>query len=102
MSLEDKHLTCRDCGQEFLFTAGEQEFYQMKGLLHEPGRCPSCRAVYKRDRGIGGDRAAREYHDTVCAECGNPARVPFVPRNDRPVYCSTCFDRVRAASLSSF
>ena len=22
--------------------------------------------------------------------------VPFQPRNDRPVYCSTCFDKVKA------
>ncbi len=30
-------------------------------------------------------------HEVVCAECGGPALVPFLPRNDRPVYCSTCF-----------
>jgi CxxC-x17-CxxC domain-containing protein len=98
LSLAEKTLTCRDCGQEFPFTIGEQEFFQAKGLLHEPGRCPSCRVLYKRERGLGADRPAREYHDTVCAECGQPARVPFVPRNERPVYCSSCFDKVRAAS----
>lgn len=96
MSLADKTLTCRDCSSEFLFTIGEQQFFQSKGLEHEPGRCPSCRSAYKRDRGMA-DAAPREYHDTVCAECGRPARVPFVPRNSRPVYCSTCFDQVRAA-----
>jgi CxxC-x17-CxxC domain-containing protein len=55
--------------------------------------------VYKRERGLATDRPIREYHDTVCAECGQPARVPFVPRNDRPVYCSPCFDKVRAANF---
>jgi len=40
----DKTLTCRDCGIEFTFTAGEQEFYQAKGLVNEPGRCPECRS----------------------------------------------------------
>jgi CxxC-x17-CxxC domain-containing protein len=99
VSLTDKTLTCRDCGEEFLFTGGEQEFFQSKGLLHEPGRCPSCRANYKRERGMTSDRPVREYHDTVCADCGRPARVPFVPRNDRPVYCSSCYDKVRAASV---
>jgi CxxC-x17-CxxC domain-containing protein len=97
--LDDKTIICRDCGSEFLFTSGEQQFYQSKGLVNEPGRCPSCRALYKRERGLGSDRPVREYHETVCAECGQPARVPFLPRNDRPVYCSSCFDRVRAASF---
>jgi len=98
LSLADKTLVCRDCEQEFLFTLGEQEFYQSKGLEHEPGRCPSCRAIFKRERGLGFDRPVREYHETICAECGHPARVPFVPRNERPVYCSSCFDKVRAAN----
>ena len=40
---EDKTLQCRECNQEFIFSAGEQEFYQQKGLLNEPGRCPTCR-----------------------------------------------------------
>lgn len=99
MSVEDKTLVCRDCGMEFLFTVGEQQFFQSKGLEHEPGRCPSCRVAYKRERGIGSDQPIREYHETICAECGRPARVPFVPRNDRPVYCSMCFDQVRAANV---
>ncbi|MBQ1771968.1 MAG: zinc-binding protein, partial [Clostridia bacterium] len=29
----------------------------------------------------------------VCAECGKPTKVPFQPRNDRPVYCSECFQK---------
>ncbi len=98
MNLADKTLTCRDCSSEFLFTTGEQQFFQSKGLQHEPGRCPSCRAEYKRERGLAASQP-REYHETVCAECGQPARVPFLPRNERPVYCSSCFDRVRAGSL---
>ena len=38
MSFQDKVLTCRDCGKEFLFTAGEQSFYAEKGFEHEPTR----------------------------------------------------------------
>ena len=37
-----------------------------------------------------------DLHAAVCAECGGQALVPFLPRNDRPVYCSNCFDKVRA------
>ena len=30
-----------------------------------------------------------------CASCGKEARVPFKPREDRPVYCSECFAKMR-------
>lgn len=39
----DMELICRSCGEKFIFTAGEQEFYADKGFLHEPTRCPRCR-----------------------------------------------------------
>jgi CxxC-x17-CxxC domain-containing protein len=90
----DKTLRCRECGQDFTFTAGEQEFYAQKGLLNEPGRCPTCRAA-RRSGGGRGERGPREMHTIVCAECGSEAEVPFLPRNDKPVYCSACFDRMR-------
>ncbi|MCH5166008.1 MAG: zinc-ribbon domain-containing protein [Clostridiales bacterium] len=48
--MTDKVLTCRDCGKEFTFTAGEQEFYAEKGFEHEPTRCPECRKAYKAKR----------------------------------------------------
>jgi CxxC-x17-CxxC domain-containing protein len=51
---QDRTLTCRDCGQQFSFTAGEQEFYQTRGLTNEPGRCPECRRARKQQRGEGG------------------------------------------------
>ena len=46
--MSDKTLTCRDCGNEFVFTEGEQEFYQEKGFENEPTRCPSCRKAKKQ------------------------------------------------------
>lgn len=96
MSFADKVLTCRDCGASFIWTAGEQEFYLQKGLMNEPGRCPSCRAARKAGQVSGGAlRGRREMHPAVCAECGAETMVPFVPRGDKPVYCSTCFDRIR-------
>ncbi|HZU04598.1 MAG TPA: zinc-ribbon domain containing protein [Chloroflexota bacterium] len=100
MAFADKVLVCRGCGREFVFTAGEQQFYQAKGLLHEPARCPECRAARKAARGAeaGEARPRREMHPVVCAACGADTLVPFLPRGDRPVYCSACFARLRGSS----
>lgn len=91
----DKTLICRDCGVTFVFTAGEQSFYQEKGLVHDPQRCTACRAARRRERT---GQPPREMHQVVCAECGAQTMVPFLPRQDRPVYCSTCFDKARLQS----
>ncbi|WP_295579789.1 zinc-ribbon domain containing protein [uncultured Oscillibacter sp.] len=86
---QDKIIVCKDCGQEFTFTASEQEFFAEKGFTNEPQRCKPCRDARK-----GGSRGgAREMFDAVCANCGKPCKVPFQPRDDRPVYCSDCFRR---------
>lgn len=47
--MEDKTLTCKDCGAEFTFTAREQEFFKEKGFS-EPQRCPECRRRKKEQR----------------------------------------------------
>lgn len=102
MSYADKTLTCRDCGQTFVWTGGEQEFYASRGLMNEPGRCPECRSARRATQTGGGYGSSgnwygyREMYTTTCSNCGKEARVPFLPRNDRPVYCSECFAQVRA------
>ena len=45
--MTDKTLTCKDCGAEFVFTVGEQEFYKEKGFDNEPKRCLACRRAKK-------------------------------------------------------
>lgn len=100
--MQDKVLTCRDCGEEFVFTAGEQEFYAEKGFS-EPTRCGGCRAARKASRGegsrsSGGFSRSREMHPAVCAQCGKQTEVPFEPRGDRPVYCSDCFAAQRGGN----
>ena len=60
MEFQDKNLTCTDCGTSFVFTAGEQRFYQEKGFAHEPRRCRDCRSK-KKDGGGGGGGGARSY-----------------------------------------
>jgi CxxC-x17-CxxC domain-containing protein len=122
MSYADKTLTCRDCGNQFTFTAGEQEFYDQKGFTNAPTRCPDCRAARKAGGGSrdsysgggsyssggygggygggsrGGGGGQREMYTTTCSSCGNEAKVPFVPRGDKPVYCSDCFQSQRRSS----
>jgi len=109
MNFVDKTLTCRDCGANFTFTVGEQEFHAQKGFTNEPGRCPECRSArkartgggmsYDSDRGYGGggyQRAPRQMYEAVCSQCGGIAQVPFQPRTDKPVYCSSCFEQQRS------
>lgn len=91
---QDKTLICKDCGQEFTFTAGEQEFYAEKGFQNEPARCKDCRNSRKASSN-GGARRERVMYDAVCAECGKETQVPFKPTNERPVYCKECFDARR-------
>ena len=50
MAFEDKTLVCKECGKEFTFTAGEQEFYAEKGFENEPARCRDCRDKRRRSR----------------------------------------------------
>jgi CxxC-x17-CxxC domain-containing protein len=116
-SYEDKSLTCRDCGVEFIFTASEQEFFAQRGFTNQPGRCQSCRAASKARRGEGGGYSSgggggygngggysqrREMFPAVCAQCGKDTQVPFQPRNDRPVYCSDCYSAQRGTSRGRY
>lgn len=100
----DKTLACRDCGADFIFTAGEQEFHASKGFTNEPRRCPDCRQAKKASEGrggggggfgggggYGGGGGSREMFTATCANCGNEAQVPFEPDGRRPVYCADCF-----------
>jgi hypothetical protein len=96
--VQDKTLTCRDCGQEFIFSASEQEFYAEKGFQNEPGRCPACRQARKQANGgrTGGyARQPRQMYPAVCASCGIQTEVPFQPSGDKPVYCRDCYQATR-------
>ncbi len=123
----DRTIQCRDCGQEFTFTAGEQAFYQERGFS-EPQRCQSCRAARKAQRNDGGSYGSsydsgygsgggsygasrggggggyssgpRQMYPAVCSSCNKETEVPFQPRNDKPVYCRECFQERRSAAPS--
>ncbi|HEY5520301.1 MAG TPA: zinc-ribbon domain containing protein [Candidatus Limnocylindrales bacterium] len=112
----DRTLTCADCGQEFVFTSSEQQFYADRGFS-DPRRCRNCRAQRKASMssgdsmggggGYGGggssssgggfrDRRPREMFEATCSNCGKTAMVPFRPTSGKPVYCDDCFSRRRA------
>ena len=111
----DRTITCADCGQEFVFTASEQQFYTDRGFS-DPRRCPTCRQARKQARGSGGgdyagggggyssyggdsgyrERGPREMFEATCSNCGKTASVPFRPTSGKPVYCDDCFSRRRA------
>ncbi|MDN5361269.1 MAG: hypothetical protein PWP70_316 [Moorella sp. (in: firmicutes)] len=103
MIYQDKTLTCKECGAEFVFTAGQQEFFAEKGFTNEPSRCPDCRAARKQ-RMNGGQRrndfrsGPRQMYKAICSQCGAMTEVPFEPRGDRPVYCRDCYSNMRARS----
>lgn len=100
-----------DCGEDFTFTVGEQEFYRDHGLTNAPTRCKRCRENRKTQRGGGGHGGgggdgprgggggggARPMFPAVCASCGTETMVPFKPSSDRPVYCRNCFDAKKAS-----
>jgi CxxC-x17-CxxC domain-containing protein len=106
MSGSDLLLTCSDCGQEFVFTAGEQQFFQERGYS-SPRRCKPCRQAKQgaaggghapsHSEGGGGGYSTSSGGGTstgttvVCASCGQTTTVPFEPRGDRPVYCKSCY-----------
>ena len=119
--MSDRTLTCRDCGQEFLFTEGEQQFYAERGYS-EPSRCKSCRQARKAQQGTGGGSSyssggyggggggsyggngggQRQFYPATCSECGKDTEVPFQPTPGKPVYCRDCFQSRRTPRYSNY
>ena len=109
-SSDDKGITCVDCGEEFIFTAGEQAFYRERGLTNEPTRCKTCREKRKAGRPGGGggggggggshgrsDRSDKPMFPATCSQCGRDTQVPFQPTSGRPVLCRDCFQAAKGA-----
>jgi CxxC-x17-CxxC domain-containing protein len=103
MQFVDRLLKCSDCGNEFVFTAGEQIFFYDKQFKNDPKRCKLCKA---KRAGLGraasaaaGTAAAlpfsRTETRTLCSACGIETTVPFKPTQGRPVLCRSCFQMKR-------
>jgi CxxC-x17-CxxC domain-containing protein len=97
--LEDKSITCKECGRQFTFTVRDQQFYAEKGFQNEPQRCRDCRQARKGQGSAAPGGAPRQSFEAVCAECGTTTTVPFRPRGDRPVYCRACYTSHASAAV---
>ena len=107
--LQDKLVTCVDCGAQFTISARDQAFYQERGY-QAPRRCKTCRD--KRQSGAlpqGGIRPpagapvsdhmtpaatgapARDQFKVQCSGCGVETAVSFKSDPNRPVDCRTCY-----------
>jgi CxxC-x17-CxxC domain-containing protein len=101
MEFVDRLLTCVDCGGEFIFTAGEQLFFQDKSFKNDPKRCKPCKsrraagATAAPGSGPAAAGISRTETRTECSECGISTTVPFKPTQGRPVLCRQCFKNKR-------
>ena len=99
MEFRDRVLKCADCGEDFIFTAGEQSFFHDKNFKNEPKRCKNCKA--RRNQNLGVSSGFHKVETTaVCSQCGKETTVPFRPTQGRPVFCRECFQQQRSASAA--
>ena len=91
MEFQDRVLTCVDCGAEFVWTAGEQQFLADKNFKNEPKRCKACKTKRASRPAGGGNGRERVETTTMCSNCGKETTVPFKPTQGRPVFCKECF-----------
>ncbi len=93
---QDTSLICIDCGNDFIWSAGEQLFFHDKGLKNPPKRCKPCKqAKNERLAAIAAAQVSgvKQRIEVIvnCAKCSNQTTVPFYPSQGRPVYCRSCF-----------
>jgi CxxC-x17-CxxC domain-containing protein len=103
--MASKTISCVQCQAEFEFTdedrARLESLVEMKKIDQwtEPKRCLPCRQARKKAGGSGSGAGSgggrQELFVASCSTCGGEAKVPFKPRGDRPVYCSSCFSEQR-------
>jgi len=106
----DRAIKCTDCGAEFSFSAGEQQFYEERGFRFPPRRCKECRLKKRDTPGNAGSRAVRtdgsthaggeqkETWPATCTNCGATTTVPFKPDPQRPTFCRKCYAERRSAT----
>ena len=97
---QDRVLKCAECGTEFVFTAGEQQFYKEKDFKNEPKRCKACKTRRQSGSSERGG-LGRVETSAVCSQCGRETTVPFRPTQGRPVFCRECFQSRKASGATA-
>ncbi|MEN6519994.1 MAG: DEAD/DEAH box helicase [Armatimonadota bacterium] len=89
MTYQDQKCVCRDCEQEFIFSAQLQQLFAAKHY-NPPTRCPKCHEArnHRRRHSRGGDS---KINTAPCSICGKDAQLPFKPNPQKPIYCEECF-----------
>ncbi len=95
---EDKTIVCKDCGNEFVWTAGEQQFFAERGLTNQPVRCKDCRSNRNSTEPSEDDKTI------VCKDCENEfvwtagEQKFFAERGltNQPVRCKPCRNKKNA------
>eukprot|EP00908_Phaeocystis_cordata_P007951 Transcript_18621.p2 GENE.Transcript_18621~~Transcript_18621.p2 ORF type:complete len:212 (+),score=74.82 Transcript_18621:72-707(+) len=87
--LEDQTISCVDCGNDFLFSVAEQQFFLSKGYVSGKSRCKECTRAKKARFGEATDAAARREASTTCLACG---KVGHSSKNCtiKPLSCFNC------------
>lgn len=89
--MQDRTLQCKDCGKDFIWTSGEQDFFASKGFTTPPVRCPEDRK--KRKQGLGQkSEMVNQLFKIVCSNCQKESDVSFQPRNPMGILCAQCFE----------
>lgn len=99
---QDRVLKCTECGADFVFTAGEQQFYYEKEFRNEPKRCKACKQKRQNHASERGSSSpGRVETSAICSQCGRETTVPFRPTQGRPVFCRECFQSRKATGASA-
>ena len=86
MEFVDKTLKCKECGKDFTWTAGEQQFFADKGFRNKPTRCKDCRKVNRQ-------KVEAEYFKIVCSSCQQIGEALFKPSDPAAeIFCKNCFE----------
>jgi CxxC-x17-CxxC domain-containing protein len=87
MDFVDRELKCSTCGKAFVFSADEQQLFDLKGFVQAPKHCKKCRGtIYGR------------FETRVrCSECFKETTIPFKPSGKKPILCIECFQRSKRA-----
>jgi CxxC-x17-CxxC domain-containing protein len=101
MEFQDRVLKCADCGQDFVFTAGEQLFFHDKQFKNIPKRCKACKQKRAPGQGAAIHPFTKQETVAVCSGCGKETTLPFRPTQGRPVFCRECFERQKKLSTSA-